>query len=548
MKILYCDDEANDRNMWCKGLTDSWQDLRKDGRLDDDLELQTCADITDTNGIPDSRSFNDVAGFDGFLLDLLWGTQESARPHGVEIAEELRRRYPEKAIMVFTVSADPIFFDRLLNAGICGYLRKGENPQALCLQITESMARHRKARGGQCLYRQLRELTSKGNSWAAESVGIAATDLWNLDRSHDRWEAFWNAFQAPIAAQRLTEVFLKMRKFFADADLLMFGTLPGMRGHLDHVLNVYFTGYVISNTIPHFRELATNAAKRLFPDKQTEINEDDSKYWDLFQLAWLAAATLHDTAYPLEIQPDLLSKCWSITTEFKDVLSNNGKVPELSCPSVSLAGLDEIATVFARLYDNGGGFSGLLRDNSTFTTGGDVKRVNHGVASGLLFHSLAKKAIEVKGADPKLEMYLKWAAAAMALHSLKIPGSKSDASILLERDPLSYLLLACDEIQVWDRERPDASRRSSPFKGTDLSEFSITDTSITACVNFTLHNGPAAVEEFNRKRESMDKTIVADNQVLAKYLNGKYLDEKELLVTVNRRVPSQGIDFAPLRF
>lgn len=543
MKILYCDDNTTERQEWCKKVSEVWQDLRTRNLLSEDLELQTCADITDTKGVPDSRSLSDVAGFDGFLLDLLWPSQDLDKdnPHGIEIAEELRKRYPEKAIMVFTVSARPEFFDRLLTAGICGYLRKGESFHALCFQITDSMARHRKARGGQCLYMQLRELTSLGTSWAAESVGTAATDVWNLNRSHDRWEAFWNAFQGPIATQRLSNVFSTMKEFFSAADLLMFGTLPGMRGHLDHVLNVYFTGYVISNTVPRFRQLAAAAAKRLFPDKHTDIDDDEPKYWEHFQLAWLAAATLHDTAYPLEILPDLLGKSWGITEYFKDVLSDIGRTPKYLCPHVSDTGLNDISIVLGRLYDNGN-LHELIQKNARFKMH-NAERINHGVASGLLFLTLANKAMNVKDPDRELETYLKWAATAMTLHSLKKPGSEAKISISLERDPLSYLLLACDEIQVWNRERPDASRMSSPFKGTDLTELSISDTSITACVDYTLHDGPAAAEEFTKKRESMDNAIEADNQVLATYLDGNGFS-----VTVNRRVPSQLLSLGPLRF
>ncbi len=163
--------------------------------------------------------------------------------------------------------------------------------------------------------------------------------------------------------------------------------------------------------------------------------------------------------------------------------------------------------------------------------------------NGYHFLALAKKAVAVKDPDPELDSYLKWAAAAMALHSLKKPGSESGVSISLDRDPLSYLLMACDEIQVWDRERPDASRMSSPFKGTDLSELSITDDSVTGCVDYALHNGPAAGVEFSTRRESMDKAIEADGQVLAKYLAANGFS-----VTVNRRVPTQNVSFAPLRF
>ena len=385
MKILYCDDSPDDRRDWCEHLTAVWQELRAKKVLAEELELQTCADITGAAGVPDSRTFSEVAGFDGFLLDILWGSQdrEQEEPHGIEIAEKLHKWYPEKPIMAFTVSADAKYFHKLLSAGICGYLRKGEAYQAICFQIMESMDRHRKARGGQCLYKQLRELTSPGNGWAADSVGNAATEVWNLDRSHDRWDAFWNAFQGPIASQRLTGVFSKMREFFGAADLLMLGTLPGMRGHLDHVLNVYFTGYVISNRVPRFRRLAAAAARRLFPDKQAEVAADEPKYWERFQLAWLAAATLHDTAYPLEIQPDLVLKCWRITKQFEEVLSDIGKPPKLSCPNVSSAALNDIAAVFGKLYHTGD-LSGLVLKHNTFTID-NIVGINHGVASGLLF-------------------------------------------------------------------------------------------------------------------------------------------------------------------
>ncbi len=543
MKILFCDDSPDDRRRWCKNLTEVWQQLRAEHVLGEELELQTCADITEAVGAPDSRTYTDVAGFDGILLDILWKTQDAEcdEPRGLEIAEELHKRYPEKPLIAFTVSTDPRYFHRLVHAGICGYLRKGEGYPALCFQIMECMDRHRKARGGQCLYKQLRELTSPGKGWAAESVGDAATEVWNLDRSHDRWDAFWNAFQAPIASQRLTAVFSKMRVFFGGADLLMLGTLPGMRGHLDHVLNVYFTGYVISNKVPQFRMAAAAAAKRLFPDKQADVDADECRYWEMFQLAWLAAATLHDTAYPLEIQPDLLRKCWDVRAPFADVLSDIGESPSLSCPGLSSSGLHELGVVLGRLYGRGD-LSELVSECGKFTLNG-VDRVNHGVAGGLLLLALARDAMAVKDADPDLELYLKWAAAAIALHSLKKPGSEMGVSISLERDPLSYLLLACDEIQVWDRERPDASRMSSPFKGTDLSSLSITDDSVTACVDYALHNGPAADVEFTSRREQMDKDIEADGQELSRYLRGEGFS-----VTVNRRVPSRKTSLAPLHF
>jgi len=336
-----------------------------------------------------------------------------------------------------------------------------------------------------------------------------------------------------------------MSNFFKEADLLMLGTLPGMRGHLDHVLNVYFTGYVISNANPRFRKAALEAAKRLFPDKYCDISLREDYYWGLFQLAWLAAATLHDTAYPLEILPDLLKKCDGIRSHFGAVLkvdkTDPSKTMQEHLPELDEAKIENLAAFLVKLH--GGNHYNFLINNSQFRGKDSVLRINHGVASGLLFMELVQSALSQKGTSLELETYLTWAATAMSLHSLKIPGSTSSIKISLQNDPLSYLLMACDEIQVWERERPDTSHMKSPFKETDLVEFTVSEDNIKAKVDYSLYKGAAASIQFAEIKETLNKAIEQDGQVLCQYLDGGGLQ-----VFVNQIVSSEMEEFSPLRF
>lgn len=546
MKILYCDDKPDDRKDWQENILTAWEMLKtKDVKIiAEDLMLETCSDISLNHcTIPDARCVKDLGGFDGFLLDIYWDSKTSDPvPHGIDIAEILRKNFPEKPIMMFTIASDPILFNRLIGIDICGYLSKKETYDTLCLQIVESMGRALQVRGGQCLYKHLRQL-SANNTWSCDSVSTAASETWKLERSHDRWDAFWKSFEKPISEYRLTTPFANMLEFFKEADLLLLGTLPGMRGHLDHVLNVYFTGYVISNINSRFRSAAIAAAKRLFPDKCADISKNEEYYWGLFQLSWLAAATLHDTAYPLEILPDLMCKCREISSHFKAILKEE-KVSSIQKKAPSLEfieeGISNIATFIVKLRDNN--LFTFLKENSTFEKDG-VKRINHGVASGLLFMSHAKNSLMQKETPPELETYLMWAATAMSLHSLKIPGSKAKINLSLEKDPLSYLLMICDEIQVWERERPDTSKMKSPFKSTDLVDFKVTQSNIDATVNYALYNGTEISKQFDDFRKQLNISIEHDGTIL-----GKYIDGCGLKVCIKQTVSSEDVVFSPLNF
>ena len=130
------------------------------------------------------------------------------------------------------------------------------------------------------------------------------------------------------------------------------------------------------------------------------------------------------------------------------------------------------------------------------------------------------------------------------LHALKKRGSELGIRIRAASDPLSYLLLACDEIQVWERERPDASGMTSPFKGIELVDFSVSESKIVAEASYALYeNVDLNGKLYRETRDKVNNDIVQDNIVLNRFLDGCGLS-----VRVNRGIPHANYRFSSLCF
>ena len=199
----------------------------------------------------------------------------------------------------------------------------------------------------------------------------------------------------------------------------------------------------------------------------------------------------------------------------------------------------EMANVLNKLYSNNRFTESFLSENGVFSHHGTFK-VNHGLASGLLFLNKAEKVWSVKGKGLLMRPFMLWAGAAMALHSLKVPGSASGRSISMEMDPLSYLLMICDEIQVWDRERPDASVSRSPFRESHLASFNILEVGARTCIDCLIECVPyrdvrVGDGSYDEARKLIQKGLEGDSRILSNYVNSATVDVK-----IRRRV--RGLD------
>jgi hypothetical protein len=147
-----------------------------------------------------------------------------------------------------------------------------------------------------------------------------------------------------------------------------------------------------------------------------------------------------------------------------------------------------------------------------------AKRTNHGVISALLFLSgLHKHCGQLKAENGSLFRFLEWAATSMAFHSLKYKGRDDGIKLQMQKDPLSTLLLLCDELQIWDRERPDENRESSPFRSVSLTKLEITDNKILAEVAYTPFSG--LLDKSAVAIGKLEEQIEKDKDLLGAYLN-----------------------------
>ena len=517
VELLFVDDNAIDRNSWPDALTTAWE-AKFGSTLSEKAIVHAVKDLK-------GEQLSSVCDYDGVILDIVWDVRNRSTHHGVKLAQDIRKAYPEIPIFMLTSQPEPETFSKLLTIGIDGYLTKFMEPESICWIIWEKISRARRERRGQALYKVIRKCVSE-KSWNSGFVGDAASAVWRCERPHDRWNSFWANMLQPISRwEGLTTVFKDMRDFFADADLLLLGSVAHMRGHLEHVLAVYFTGYVVSHSVVGFRDCAIASARQLVAHKNGAADVTDDDLWSYFQIAWLAAATLHDTAYALELLPDIQNRCMSIARVFDEIVSADPsiktpwKVGEWnnSCDEY----FEDIGRLLNRLYDRNPFDAKFFAEKSVVMKGGG-QRINHGVASGLLFLSKAYKLL-ANDKESLQMVFLRWASAAMALHSLKVPGH-GYAKIQMENDPLSYLLMICDEIQVWDRERPDANAYGSPFRAAYLESFQVGDSRIDCTIKYLPYSeiNPDS-HEYREAVESLALACDNDNRILRQYVGSKSL-------------------------
>lgn len=516
-RLLLCDDGAQERRLFPTTIAGKWKKM-----FLEKIEVVPCEDIVaDDIATMTRMAISQVGGYDAVLLDIMWGTGSDQSPHGVALAKDIRERYPELPIIVFSQNVTLEEFHELIRIGISGYISKtAKDAGGWCAEIHGALAKAYEDRSGQPLYQELRSLlASHPDAWCSKEISEAASEVWRHDNAFAKWHAFWTPLVRAIGKMRLALPFDRMKQFFADDELFTLSVLPSMRGHLEHVIYVYFTGYIISHTMPGFREAVMKAVHDLLGSDFDSKRENN--YWDLFQFAWLSAATLHDIAYPLEILPEVPGRCGNIKDMF-GFAQIDAALPSLEAIGYDWASESGVAAkaafsfVFGRLYGSEAA-SSFITENATFKSRSGLSKFNHGVASGALFIGEAKKWTGLPGVPAELDRFLCWASSAMALHALKHASVTGKVQLVFERDPLAFLLALCDELQVWNRSRPDDTVTSGFFRRVDLVALSMVDGILTATVEYTPFSDSGS-DRINAAIKTLTASLNMDQQLLHGYL------------------------------
>jgi len=245
------------------------------------------------------------------------------------------------------------------------------------------------------------------------------------------------------------------------------------RDHIYHSICVFLLGYYILNqkyVLPNYfycfeggTPLLSSQCNKVFnhycphncDGTQTIYNIDpDLEGWEVtglqfygdrllqvyhnWNIAWLLASLFHDIGYPVEKAPQKYTKKFGIVT----IESHSDELRELiRCYNVlNSAHLSLDALLPCTTYDHKP--SRLLHD--------------HGLVSAVTLLKVMKSLTNESWAP------VRRAALAVALHNLA-GRYRGKIRIDAEKDPLSFLLIVCDEIQEWGREDLGKKGRQKPY-------------------------------------------------------------------------------------
>jgi hypothetical protein len=221
---------------------------------------------------------------------------------------------------------------------------------------------------------------------------------------------------------------LRLFDALARAESIHVAAKPAGWGHLRHVLNVFWFGYLVLNSglfdMPSLWKTAS---------RQTGVGRDRLR--DEINFAWLLAALFHDIGLLGEKVQKLADDCNSLLS----LCPAAGRRIEVSSKPVADASrIRELrGTLSAALGTDLAGWFERLWDEAT-------QPLDHGVLSAITL-------IDALGNKSHLSGIVTSAAAAAAIHNL----AKQDFQmpmVRVEEQPVAALLLLCDQIQAWERD------------------------------------------------------------------------------------------------
>jgi len=233
----------------------------------------------------------------------------------------------------------------------------------------------------------------------------------------------------------------------------------GVRGHARHVINVFWLGYVLLHQHP-LESFWKRAWRQLIANREGMGPALADKPLDALSNTWFYAGLFHDIAGCLEKGQHLLD------VQFELVRPLCGK--EIEAPKVwdsHLAGFQAALDKLAADFDQ--------------PLGTVIKEIGaRGLRKSTLDHGLLA-AIHLRGltSDPRQACFAREAAKAVALHNLYPDLEEGLArGLTWETEPVVCLLLLCDQLQTWDRERGDEALQDEdkPHRA-ELAELEVTN-------------------------------------------------------------------------
>jgi hypothetical protein len=356
------------------------------------------------------------------------------------------------------------------------------------------------------------------------SLGISPPfhkDILNL---LDTYETFFNILSrndqinflisslTPIATQLgFSDSFRNGLATLAQTDAPISAIVHSYRPHLFHCIHTFLIGYYLFNLsgIDWLKILKGN--KNIFSQgiklkiaNDIPKEEAEKEFYNEINSAWFAASLLHDVGIPLQYFESISDKF------YKSVLGLDISSSLYSSPKINFQDkfLDDLVATFNELVSPPD-FTNLIKDEAT--------NLDHGVGSAIFINSIClKESIKTLGSDYEFSP-LKIASQATALHNLFIKDNfpMVDMSIY----PILAMLIFCDAIQAWDREKIVYSSIEGDYiENVQITKFFILEREnlgpeIDIEIKYNPHSTiathkPSFINSFNKLQEILQKQVI----------------------------------------
>jgi hypothetical protein len=230
------------------------------------------------------------------------------------------------------------------------------------------------------------------------------------------------------------------------------------RGHARHVINVFWLGYYLLNN-EILAGMFSQYWEKLKYDRKnmSEVVRDDPM--EALSNAWFYAGLFHDVGGAVE-------KAYKVEEYLKNLLSVFGEVapPLMDTPPLNVENFMKRAQPWLNEFDD----SLIKLIQPALETSVSKNEPDQGVVAALHLRNIITEG--------KQNCYAREGARAMSMHNLfPVLGDKtSPLPVNWEREPLVCLLLLCDQLQTWDRERgTDSLKGGSQPSRAELSAMEI---------------------------------------------------------------------------
>jgi DNA-binding NarL/FixJ family response regulator len=368
---------------------------------------------------------------------------------GMRLCYEITSEFIELPVALFTRHELIDLATESFAAGAWQFILKSMGPESAAAAL-RNIART-SVSADPFLYEVVSTYLDKNIAWENEVARFACERFYHGGSSNRRFVGLC-ASLAPLFARLFEDPAKQLPKYLEhmiNSHSLLSISDPSMWDHVRHSGNVFWTGYLLLNQVPKFK----NPCNLPGYIKGTYGKEEDA--FDELMLAWTLASLFHDIGLAME-KKDRIVKF--INSALGPGTHKLGALAEIAAPGKSI---ERLPTYLRQLGHAGKNMASALQwviENWGKTQALKVEGENRMVIDhGILGAARMLSYLDGRVSDVKWPVCLH-AATAVAFHNLpslqlSFGIDKMDFEIPFGLLPVCSLLSLCDTIQCWDREQ-----------------------------------------------------------------------------------------------